>query len=199
MKWNWCWMNKWMLDWSWMNEWMNEWMCCNPPVIVFKRMPQDFWSWFKEITEYPDVAETFFPSVFSKEEHRRGKENSLDYVIVLLMTQNRPSFNASVNSKPDHPPRGGGFFESVRLISDIFALNKQMIIILRQFCLQLILKRPQLIIVVNVNVILKRPQLIIVVNVAYSTRSYLLVFIKAPVAKSNLDSSEHNMTLWEKL
>ena len=34
------------------------------------------------------------------------------------MTQ-KPSFNLSVNSKPDHPPGRGGFFESARLISDI--------------------------------------------------------------------------------
>ena len=40
------------------------------------------------------------------------------------MTQ-KPSFNVSVNFKPDHPhphphfPQGGNFFESARLISDI--------------------------------------------------------------------------------
>ena len=61
---------------------------------------------------YPGIAETFFPSVFSKEEQRRGKENSLGYARVLLMTQ-KPSFNVSVNSKHNHPPPPGGNFLSL--------------------------------------------------------------------------------------
>ena len=83
---------------------------------------------------YPGIAETFFPSVFSKEEQRRGNENSLDYARVLLMTQ-KPSFNVSVNSKTDHPPTPPGEILDWLVTS----LNTQMIIILRQFFLQLIL------------------------------------------------------------
>ena len=117
------WMNEWMNKWmnEWINEWLNEWMCCSPS-IIFKRMSQDFWSWFKETTDVPWRSQDLISRV-------------------LLMTQ-KPSFNVSVNSKPDHPPPPllGNFLSLLDWL--VRSLNTQMIIILRQFCLQLILKRP---------------------------------------------------------